>query len=49
VVPVNEGHEAGEKPVGEDRWRERLIKVEKERQLDKGLYVGFLIPKFGDH
>ena len=46
VVPVDEAHSAGIKPSGEEGWRERLIKEEKERGLDGGAYPGELIPKF---
>ena len=46
VVPVDEAHSAGNKPNGEEGWRERLIKEEKERELDGGVYLGVLIPKF---
>src|SRR5437588_12584497 len=46
VVPVDEGHAAGEKPAGEAGWRERLLAEEKARQLDAGKYVGILVPKF---
>ena len=46
VVPVDEAHTAGIKPSGEEGWRERLIKEEKERGLDEGAYPGVLIPKF---
>ena len=46
VVPVDEAHSAGIKPSGEEGWRERLIKEEKERGLDGGAYPGVLIPKF---
>ena len=47
VVPVDEAHSAGSKPIGEERCRERLIKEEKEIGLDGGTYPGVLIPKFG--
>ena len=46
VVPVDEARSAGIKPSGEEGWRERLIKEEKERGLDGGAYPGVLIPKF---
>ena len=46
VVPVDEAHNAGIKPSGEEGWREQLIKEEKERGLDEGAYPGVLIPKF---
>jgi hypothetical protein len=46
VVLVDKGYDMGEKPAGKDRWREHLIRAEKERQLDGRLYEGFLIPKF---
>ena len=46
VVPVDEAHSVGIKPSGEEAWRERLIKEEKERGLDEGAYPGVLIPKF---
>ena len=46
VVPVDEAHSAGIKPSGEEGWRERLIKDEKERGLDGGAYPGVLIPEF---
>ena len=46
VVPVDEAHSAGIKPSGEEGWRERLIKEEKERGLDGGAYPWVLIPKF---
>ena len=36
VVPVDEVHSAGMKPSGEEGWRERLFKEEKERALDVG-------------
>ena len=39
VVPVDEAHEGGIKPVGEVGWRERLLGLEGERK-------GVLIPKF---
>ena len=40
VVPVDEAHSAGIKPSGEEGWRERLIREEKERGLDGGAYPG---------
>ena len=46
VVPVDEVHSAGIKPSGEEVGRQRLIKEEKERELDGGAYPGVLIPKF---
>ena len=46
VVPVDEGHAAGEKPAGEAGWRERLLAEEKARRLDAGKYAGILVPKF---
>ena len=46
VVPVDEAPSAGIKPIGEEGWRERLIKEEKERGLNGGAYPGVLIPKF---
>ena len=46
VVPVDKAHSAGIKPSGEEGWRERLIKEEKERKLYEGAYPGVLIPKF---
>ena len=46
LVPVDEVHSAGIKPSGEEGWRERLIKEEKERGFDGGAYPGVLIPKF---
>ena len=46
VVPVDEAHSVGIKPSGEEGWRERLIKEEKEGGLDGGAYPGVLIPKF---
>ena len=46
VVPVDEVHSPGIKPSGEERWREWLIKEEKERGLDRGAYPGVLIPNF---
>ena len=45
LVPVHEAHRAGIKPSGEDGWRDRLIKEEKERGLNGGAYPGVLIPK----
>ena len=44
VVSLDEEHRAGIKPSGEEGWRERLIKEEKERGLDVGEYPGVLIP-----
>src|SRR5205085_1829997 len=46
VVPVDEGHAAGEKPAWEAGWRDRLLAEEKERRLDVGKYAGILVPKF---
>ena len=46
VVLVDEAHSAGIKHSGEEGWRERLSKEEKERELDGGAYLGVLIPKF---
>ena len=46
VVLVDEAHSVGIKASGEERWRERLIKEEKERGLDEGEYPRVLIPKF---
>ena len=46
VVPADEAHSAGIKLNGEEGWRERLITEEKERELDRGVYLGVLIPKF---
>ena len=45
VVPVDEAHSAGIKRSGEEGWRERLIKEEKERGLDRGAYPRVLMPK----
>ena len=45
VVPVDEVHSAGIKPSGEAGLIERLIKEEKERELDGGEYPRVLIPK----
>ena len=45
VELVDEAHSAGIRPSGEEGWRERLIKEEKERELDGGAYPGVLIPK----
>ena len=44
VVPVDDTHSAGIKLSGEEGWRERLIKEEKERGLNEGVYPGVLIP-----
>ena len=46
VVPVDEAHSAGIKSTGEEGCRERLIKEEKERELDGGAYPGVRITKF---
>ena len=46
LVLVDEAHSAGIMPSGEEEWRERLIKMEKERGLDEGTYLGVSIPKF---
>ena len=46
VVLVDKAYSAGIKPSGDEGWRERLIKEEKERGLDGGAYPGVLIPKF---
>src|SRR5436853_7265431 len=45
VVPVDEGHAAGEKPAGEAGWRERLLAEERTRRLEVGEYAGILVPK----
>ena len=36
VVPVDEAHSAGIKPSGKEGWKERLIKEQKETELDGG-------------
>ena len=46
VLPVDEAHSAGIKPIGEEGWRGRLIKEEKEGELDRRACPGVLIPKF---
>ena len=46
VVLVDEAHSVGIKPSGEEGWRGRLIKEQKQRGLDGGAYRGVLIPKF---
>ena len=46
VVPVDEVQSVGINLSGEEGWRERLIKEEKERELDGGAYLGLLIAKF---
>ena len=48
VVQVDEAHSAGNKPSGEQGWREQLNKEEKERELDEAVYPGVRIPKFSN-
>ena len=46
VGKVDKAHSAGIKPNGEEGWRERSIREEKEIGLDGGAYPGVLIAKF---
>jgi hypothetical protein len=44
VLPVDQGYASGERPRGDDGWRERRLRSEVYKSA--GQFEGYIIPKF---